>query len=181
MFYYSVFELILFPHLKEMEIEEIQFNDVDRIQKIAYATWPSTFKTILSTEQIEYMLSWMYNINTLTSQVKKGHHFFIYKENGYDLGFIGIEPNFDKTTCAKIQKIYILPSAQGKGVGKSLIQFAQNFTIKKYKTTSFLLNVNRFNAAVHFYHKLGFNIIKEENIDIGNDFWMEDYIMELQF
>ncbi len=65
-----------------MEIEEIQFNDVDRIQKIAYATWPSTFKTILSTEQIEYMLSWMYNINTLASQVKKGHHFFIYKEKG---------------------------------------------------------------------------------------------------
>ena len=40
------------------------------------------------------------------------------------------------------------------------------------------LNVNRFNKAIDFYLKNGFKIIKEENIEIGNGFLMEDYVME---
>jgi hypothetical protein len=40
------------------------------------------------------------------------------------------------------------------------------------------LNVNRFNKAVQFYQYLEFTIIKEENIDIGDGYLMEDYVME---
>jgi ribosomal protein S18 acetylase RimI-like enzyme len=39
------------------------------------------------------------------------------------------------------------------------------------------LNVNRNNKAVEFYKKLGFRIIAEEDIDIDNGYFMNDYIM----
>ena len=42
------------------------------------------------------------------------------------------------------------------------------------------LNVNRFNSALTFYEKIGFKIIDEVNVDIGNGYFMEDYIMEKQ-
>ena len=41
-----------------------------------------------------------------------------------------------------------------------------------------LLNVNRFNSALGFYKKIGFEVVDEVNIDIGNGYLMEDYVME---
>ena len=43
------------------------------------------------------------------------------------------------------------------------------------------LNVNKYNKAKIFYEKLGFVISKEEVIDIGNDYVMDDYVMEYLF
>jgi ribosomal protein S18 acetylase RimI-like enzyme len=39
------------------------------------------------------------------------------------------------------------------------------------------LNVNRNNKALGFYQKFGFVILREEDIDIGNGYFMNDYIM----
>jgi hypothetical protein len=41
------------------------------------------------------------------------------------------------------------------------------------------LNVNRFNPAQHFYKKLGFKIIGEEDVPIGQ-YFMNDYVMRLE-
>ena len=53
--------------------------------------------------------------------------------------------------------------------------------IKKTGATSLQLNVNRHNKALHFYEKQGFKIIREEDIDIGEGYFMNDYVMELKF
>jgi len=50
---------------------------------------------------------------------------------------------------------------------------------KEEKMRAVVLNVNRFNPAVSFYEKYGFKIIKEEVIDIGNGYVMDDYVMEM--
>jgi ribosomal protein S18 acetylase RimI-like enzyme len=38
--------------------------------------------------------------------------------------------------------------------------------------------VNRRNKARNFYEKNGFYVIEEINLDIGNGYVMDDYIME---
>jgi ribosomal protein S18 acetylase RimI-like enzyme len=43
---------------------------------------------------------------------------------------------------------------------------------------SLLLNVNRSNKALDFYEKAGFTIKETVDIEIGNGFFMNDYIME---
>jgi ribosomal protein S18 acetylase RimI-like enzyme len=40
------------------------------------------------------------------------------------------------------------------------------------------LNVNRNNKAIDFYKKHGFEIIREEDNDIGEGFFMNDFVME---
>lgn len=78
----------------------------------------------------------------------------------------------------KLHKIYVLPEAQGKGIGKALMEEV----IAKAKNKGQLalsLNVNRENKAVAYYKSLGFKIIKTEDILIGNGFFMNDYVMEL--
>lgn len=151
------------------------------IQNIALKTWPKTFSGILSPEQIEYMLQWMYDLKSLETQVlDKGHVFLLAKENGKYLGFASYETNYEGSHKTKIHKIYILPEAQGKGIGKKLIQYMEKAAIENGNKILFL-NVNKFNqAAIDFYGRIGFYEAFREVIDIGNDFVMDDVVMELK-
>jgi GNAT superfamily N-acetyltransferase len=121
----------------------------------------------------------MYSIETLQQQMAKGHRFFVIKENQEPLGFIGIEANYPLQGQLKIHKLYVLPNLQGKGLGKRLIDFVAQLA-KEQQLKLLTLNVNRFNKAVDFYTHIGFTIEFEENIEIGNGFLMEDYVMELE-
>jgi RimJ/RimL family protein N-acetyltransferase len=43
------------------------------------------------------------------------------------------------------------------------------------------LNVNKNNQSKYIYEKLGFKILRAEKIDIGNGFYMDDYVYYLEF
>jgi ribosomal protein S18 acetylase RimI-like enzyme len=73
----------------------------------------------------------------------------------------------------------VLPECQGTGAGKILMDEVIKRTADA-GNKSLLLNVNRDNPALGFYKKKGFEIIKTEDIDIGNGYFMNDYVMELK-
>ena len=161
-----------------IEILEATAFHLPIIRSIAYRTWPETFGSILTPDQIMYMLEQMYSIDSLEDQIQNKGHQFILAKTGLDyLGFSSIEPNYAAQSQTKIHKIYILPEAQGKGIGKAL--FAE-ITKKALQAGNkkLLLNVNRNNKATHFYQNMGFSIVNTEDIDIGNGYFMNDYVME---
>jgi GNAT superfamily N-acetyltransferase len=160
-----------------MTIRKINTDEVGIIHDLAHKIWPSTFSEILSKEQISYMLNWMYNSATLKQQIEEGHQFFLAEENGAPNGFMGIQSNYPDKHSTKIHKLYVLPEIQGKGTGRLLIETAIEVA-KNNRNDRLVLNVNRFNKAVSFYQRIGFEILLEENIDIGNGYLMEDYVME---
>lgn len=155
-------------------------TDYDTVRKIAEQTWPKTYGHILSPEQIDYMFDMMYNINALKEQADlKGHHFILAEEDGIPLGFASYEFNYGGAPKTKIHKIYILPETQGKGIGKKQLDYITEKAIEN-QNTILSLNVNRYNTAYDFYVKIGFEKKGEEDINIGNGYLMEDYIMEKQ-
>ena len=160
-----------------MEIIHAKVEDLEAIKNLAYATWPDTFIDILSRKQIDYMLELMYSFESLKEQTKKGHHFILAKDKNEFVGFASYELNYKNEPKTKIHKIYILPFVQGEGVGSSLLNFIRLAALN-HNDSVITLNVNRLNKSVLFYKNQGFNIVKEENIDIGNGFLMEDYVME---
>lgn len=147
------------------------------IRAIAHETWPPTFGSILSPEQIAYMLNWMYSEAALREQMQRGHRFLLGYEGEQPLGYASFEMGNPDALSVKIHKLYVLPQAQGKGMGQALIAFIEKEALEVHKNR-LLLNVNRFNKAVDFYQKNGFNILKEEDIEIGKGFLMEDFVME---
>ncbi len=162
-----------------MKIRQLTKEELTKVQSVAHRTWPSTFANILSSEQIDYMLNWMYDLKMLESQLEKGHTFLLAEEDEKDLGFAGFELNYAEGQKAKLHKIYLLPEAQGKGVGKALILEVAN-RAKNAGQKSLLLNVNKYNQnAINFYLKMGFQEIYKEVIDIGNGYVMDDVVMEL--
>jgi ribosomal protein S18 acetylase RimI-like enzyme len=79
----------------------------------------------------------------------------------------------------RLHKLYLLPSSQGRGQGKLLLEAVVE-KAKESLSLNISLNVNKLNSAIDFYKKLGFEIVGEEKLPIGNDFFMDDYKMELQ-
>ena len=50
--------------------------------------------------------------------------------------------------------------------------------IKKQNAGSLFLQVNQHNNAKIFYERLGFKAVDFIHLDIGNGFFMNDYVME---
>lgn len=151
--------------------------DLKTITEIAYKTWPLTYGEILSPAQLEYMLNAFYSESALLTNIENGHEFILAKENDICLGFASFEHHHKNGNTTKIHKIYILPETQGKGIGKLLIDSIAQFA-KENNSNSLLLNVNRFNKALTFYQKLGFEIVEEIDIELEHGYLMEDYVME---
>ena len=160
-------------------ISEATVEDFETIRRIAHTTWPVAYGEILSKEQLDYMLEKMYSDAALLDNINKGHHFILAKENSVCLGFASFEHRYLNEKCTRLHKIYLLPETQGKGLGKMLLERITTLA-KENNSDKISLNVNRFNKAYDFYKKVGFEVVGEEDLAIGNGYLMEDYKMELK-
>ena len=117
----------------------------------------------------------MYSTAALQEQMTTDHEFVIAYSGKEPVGFASISVVAPETF--KLHKLYVLPSQQGKGMGKYIVESI--LTSMKSKGGRILqLNVNRHNQAKLFYEKIGFTVIREEDIDIGNGYYMNDFVME---
>lgn len=159
-------------------IRKATTDDIPLIRELCFQVWPQTYSNILSNDQIEYMLDMMYSESSLQKQMTEGAQFIVVSENNNPVGFASYQET--APTIFKLHKIYVLPSQQGKGTGRYVIDHIIN-EIKPSGATALQLQVNRGNKARSFYEKLGFSVIKEIDLDIGNGYVMDDYIMEKCF
>lgn len=160
-------------------IKAASSNDLHIIQDLAHKIWPDAYGDILSPEQLKYMLDKMYSISSLQYQATElKHNFILVLVENIPVGFASFSPKEKGSSVFRLHKIYVLPQLQGNGTGKFLLESVIN-SVRQLGATSIELNVNRHNKARSFYLKQGFEITGEEDIDIGNNYFMNDYIMEL--
>jgi ribosomal protein S18 acetylase RimI-like enzyme len=159
----------------QLVIRPASFTDIPFIRQIAIETWPSAYEALLGKEQVAYMLDWIYSPDALEKQMKEHHYFFLALKEYKPVGFASFS-NVGKDIY-KLQKLYVLPSQQKTGLGKKLLETVE--TVSKSMGGKILqLNVNRKNIAKAFYERNGFIVLKEEDIDIGSGYYMNDYVME---
>ena len=162
-----------------MFIREATVNDVETIRHIANETWLPAYGAILSKEQLAYMLAEIYATDKITSQIINNEQTYLLLFEGDDpVAFAAYSPREEKADVYKLHKLYCLPSTQGKGYGKQLIDKVCADVLAAGKTI-LELNVNRYNNAKYFYEKLGFVVVNEEDIPIG-PYYMNDYVMRKQ-
>ena len=150
-------------------------EDLPLVEQLAREIWPETYREILSPEQLAYMLELIYSQAALNRQFNTEKQTFLLAYlHEMPAGFASYSPV--EPGVYKLHKIYVHPAVQGKGVGKSIIEFVAE-ELRRKPATTLLLNVNRYNKAKIFYEKLGFKVIREEDIDIGNNYYMNDYVM----
>lgn len=169
--------------VEDVLIKQVGIEAIPVIQELANVAFRETYKSILSSDQIDYMMEWMYSEQSLNRQIAEGQNsFFVAELNGSEVGYAAVRPDFEtsseKMKVYHLEKIYLLPEVQGRGVGARLINHVCQF-VKNLSDADCVieLNVNRNNGAKEFYEKMGFFVASEGDFYIGNGFFMNDYIM----
>jgi len=158
-----------------MIIRKAAESDISAISELAEKIWWPSYRNIISDEQISFMLNDMYSAESLKEQMGSGIEFLIVEKENLPVAFAGYSLTNTENQVYKLHKLYVLPTEQGRGTGRKLIEQVSSLaTAKGGKILE--LNVNRGNPAHHFYSKIGFDIY--QTVDISyHHFILNDYIM----
>lgn len=147
--------------------------DIPIIYLLAVKIWNHHYVPIVGQEQVDYMLAKIYSTEDLTRQMTESkHQFYLIEINGLIRGFISVSGQEDMF----IHKFYIDQDIQGQGHGATT--FRELLAIYPAVKT-FSLTVNRSNyKSINFYFKLGFKIDHVADFDIGQGYFMNDFVMK---
>ena len=160
-----------------MVIRQANLSDIPTISRLAHQIWWPTYSGVISDEQIIFMLEKIYSEQALQSQMEEGVTFLIVERNDLPVGFAAYSCTEPENRVYKLEKLYVLPSEQGKGTGRKLIMEIAEI-VKVLGAKILELNVNRGNKAFHFYKKLGFEIYRTVDIPY-HSYLLNDYIMRI--
>ncbi|HUQ66759.1 MAG TPA: GNAT family N-acetyltransferase [Flavitalea sp.] len=159
------------------QIRNADKTDVHVISTLAHAIWPDTYGSILTDGQLHHMLDLFYSEQSLKKQMDDKHHFLLALSNAETVGFASYAHS-NKKGVYKVHKLYVHPMLHSHGIGRRILErIIKN--VKAEGGTKLILNVNRKNRAFNFYEKYGFKKTGEEDIAIGEGYFMNDYLMEL--
>ena len=148
-------------------------EDADLIYKLAEKIWREHYyPDILSNEQIDYMLRTRYSPELLAEKMRHGEQFYLGYGEDRAIAYGSVEP---VDGVYFLHKFYIDVAKQRSGVGSRFFEYLllQTDSRKPVK-----LQVNRQNyKAINFYFKNGFTIESVQDFDIGDGYYMNDFIM----
>lgn len=107
-------------------IRKASVADCELINKMAGKVFPATYSEILSPEQLDYMMDWMYApVNILKQMEEDGHVYFIAYHEGEPCGYVSVQQQ--EEDVFHLQKIYVLPRFQGLHCGSFLFREAVKY------------------------------------------------------
>jgi ribosomal protein S18 acetylase RimI-like enzyme len=161
-------------------------GDIAEVSDLAHRIWHAHYPSIITIEQIDYMLAKSYAPASLVCQMEEGQHFLLARREDTISGFLSIgaleqvaHPALRGDAAANdyfLHKFYIAPELRGKGAGKAMLKELLRL---RPDIARLRLQVARKNTdAWNFYLKQGFVIEREHDFDIGDGYVMRDYVME---
>ena len=151
-------------------------ESLQTVRDIAASIWPETFREILSPEQIRYMMQMMYTPEVMEKELADGFTFDAVCVDDVPVGYMV----YSAYNCdmAKLHKLYLLSRYHSQGIGSAMLRHVEQETFRRgFKYL--ILNVNKNNAkAIKAYKRNGFTITEAVKIDIGNGFFMDDFVMK---
>jgi ribosomal protein S18 acetylase RimI-like enzyme len=159
-----------------LEITGAREEHLQAIAELAGVIWREYYPSIITPEQIEYMLAKMYSIETLRAELQSGIRYHRLLINGELTGFASLDTT-EAAGTFKLHKLYVLPRYHGRGAGSVLLKTCEE-EARRMGARRLSLNVNKCNTkAIAAYQRNGFTIVESVVNDIGNGFVMDDYVM----
>jgi len=153
-------------------------EDIPLLQRMARAIWPRAYLSIITREQLELMVSKMYDPATIRNEMQNGVVWKVVEEKGLPIGYLSYSI-VGPAEC-KLHKIYVLQEHHGQGIGRKCLAEAARYAREKNSKTLFLM-VNRANEkALHAYRAFGFREAESLDWEFAPGFILHDYRMELE-
>lgn len=151
-------------------------SQIHRLARLAKEIWEEYYPSIITREQIAYMINVFQSPEAIENQIQEGMRYYLLTQEGKDIGYIGFLEETDGSLF--LSKIYLARNFRNKGNGWKAFKFITD-EARKTRCKKIWLTVNKNNkTAIDKYFKMGFVITESVTKDIGNGFYMDDYVME---
>ncbi len=158
-------------------IEPVHETDINELIALASDIWYRHYPDMITVEQIEYMLAQRYHPAAIRAQLASGSAWWDKLiMDGTMVGFSSCERS-EHPEEMKLDKVYVSYDLRGRGLGSLLIRNAEA-RARTLGCTRLYLQVNKNNrSAIEAYRRNGFSVAQAAKFDIGNGFYMDDYVM----
>ena len=161
-----------------MEFRLVQKQEeVRRLSEIAKEIIREYYDPLLGVAQNAYMIELFQSEEGIRRQIAQGYVFYLPEEGGRSLGFFAYRFKGDHLY---LSKFYLYAAERGKGNGREILRFLKGVALDA-GVRAIELNVNKENPTIAVYEKMGFRRIRAEKNDIGQGYYMDDYVYRLDF
>jgi len=152
-------------------------SDFDAVAALARQIWLQHYSTIVSVEQIEYMLDGRFSPTNLQRYLNAGDRWMhLLRLDASPVGYCSyaLTPTPQEM---KLEQLYLLPALHGRGLGRLMLGRIEEHA-RDLGCDVLMLQVNKRNTtASNVYRHSGFTVREEVVIDIGHGYVMDDFIM----
>ena len=158
-------------------VRKADHKDLAALKKLADDLVPSSFRGVLNTSQIDFMLDKLYSQEALLDDIDSGTEYFIASLDGEDLGVASLIKH--GPSLFLMQKIYVNENALGKGIGTALFCKIQEYARSKVLPCTIEMVINSHNPGLNFYIKNGMKKVRDTGLDMG-DFFINEEVYSLE-
>lgn len=156
----------------------VDLEDIKAVARLAHEIWNEHFVAIIGQSQVDYMLAHFQSESAIASQLETGQEYYLLRLNAEAVGYLSLVVD-QSNARMMISKIYIRRAARGAGLGQYLLDRVKS-RCKKEGIDLIWLTVNRDNSeSIEWYRKRGFKVTREVKKDIGGNYYMDDFVMEM--
>ena len=159
-----------------MKIVSADYSNIDKLATFAREVFIDYYEDLIGIDQCEYMVELFLSDKAITKLIEDGAVFRVLMIDDKIIGFTEYIKEEDRVF---LSKLYIDKHYRHKGYGKLLYEDCVKYTLDN-NLNKIYLTVNKHNtSSFEIYKHLGFKVIDSVVNDIGNNYVMDDYIMQL--
>lgn len=156
-------------------------KDIKQLACMADEIWHEYWPAIIGEAQTDYMVDVFQSYDALRSDIQeKAYEYWFLVDEGRTVGYTGghDEP---ETNRFFMSKLYLYANERGKGYASKAFEFYEKLCAERGFGAMYL-SVNKHNEmGLRAYRRKGFEVIEEVQVDIGQGFIMDDYVMQKTF
>lgn len=148
---------------------------IREIALLANKIWHEHFPSIIGNAQVDYMVEKFQSYSAIKGQIDNGYEYYQIQRDGLLAGYTGIHEEQGRLF---LSKLYIKKEMRGLHISSDTFRFLLDLC-KERGLSAIWLTCNKYNThTLDVYRHWGFVTVREEKADIGNGFFMDDYILE---
>jgi len=161
-----------------IEIVRVVTNQqIESVAALAAEIWREHYTPIIGAEQVTYMLEKFQSPEAVKTQIDTNElvYYLLYIDQRPS-GYFAIQVRADEVF---LSKLYVASSYRKLGLAKNAIEFIKGVAADNcLKKISLTINKNN-SESLSAYERLGFAKEKAVVTDIGNGFYMDDFVLVL--
>ncbi len=155
------------------EIKRLTIEDAEILAKIAAELYLEHFSYLWQDEGCGYAAN-SFDLQVIKSGLETQEILYFGVFSGEEIiGFLKLCPKnslpiFDGQNAFEIERVYLKRESQGKGIGKSLMDFSTGIAQEMDKEIVWLKVVDSNENAIRFYENLGFTACGTSILELPN-------------